>query len=172
LHSHLTRPSIAFSHSDLSRPALFFLHFNLLTKAVMTGRKDRDRDRGDRDRDRDDRKSSKNASSAGASGQRQTQFFINGDGIDREVITTDICRYLGNDALVRPGNHKVCHVLTLIHPSLIVAEQRVQDPRTGQETQGYYITAYRAPTSVSGPALDALAMSTLIITHCRHNWQI
>jgi chaperone required for assembly of F1-ATPase len=38
---------------------------------------------------------------------RQSQFFIDGDGIDREVITTDICRYLGNDALVRPGTHKV-----------------------------------------------------------------
>ncbi|KAJ6155554.1 hypothetical protein N7470_006120, partial [Penicillium chermesinum] len=27
------------------------------------------------------------------------------DGITREVIQADICRYLGNDALVRPGNH-------------------------------------------------------------------
>ena len=39
---------------------------------------------------------------------RQSQFFINGEGIDREVITTDICAYLGNDALVRPGTHQVC----------------------------------------------------------------
>jgi hypothetical protein len=38
---------------------------------------------------------------------RQSTFFINGDGIDREVITTDICRYLGNDAVVRPGIHQV-----------------------------------------------------------------
>lgn len=27
--------------------------------------------------------------------------------IDSQVITLDICRYLDNDALVRPGSHKV-----------------------------------------------------------------
>lgn len=42
-----------------------------------------------------------------SSSTRQSQFFINGEGIDREVITTDICRYLGNDALVQPGTHMV-----------------------------------------------------------------
>ncbi|KAJ5378788.1 hypothetical protein N7509_011907 [Penicillium cosmopolitanum] len=36
---------------------------------------------------------------------RQNEYFIPGDGISREVIQADICRYLGNDALVRPGNH-------------------------------------------------------------------
>ena len=38
---------------------------------------------------------------------RQNEYFIPGDGISREVIQADICRYLGNDALVRPGNHHV-----------------------------------------------------------------
>lgn len=38
---------------------------------------------------------------------RQNEYFIPGDGITREVIQADICRYLGNDALVRPGNHSV-----------------------------------------------------------------
>lgn len=38
---------------------------------------------------------------------RQSTYFINGQGIDREVITTDICRYLGNDALVKPGTREV-----------------------------------------------------------------
>lgn len=38
---------------------------------------------------------------------RQNEYFIPGDGISREVIQADICRYLGNDALVRPGNHSV-----------------------------------------------------------------
>ncbi|KAJ5992452.1 hypothetical protein N7451_008176 [Penicillium sp. IBT 35674x] len=37
---------------------------------------------------------------------RQNEYFIPGDGISREVIQADICRYLGNDALVRPGNHE------------------------------------------------------------------
>lgn len=35
------------------------------------------------------------------------QWFIPGDGIDRHVISTDIQRYLGNDATVRPGRDKV-----------------------------------------------------------------
>lgn len=40
--------------------------------------------------------------------QRQNEYFVPRDGIDREVITSDICRYLGNDALVRPGTYEVC----------------------------------------------------------------
>lgn len=39
--------------------------------------------------------------------ERQNEYFIPGDGISREVIQADICRYLGNDALVRPGSHNV-----------------------------------------------------------------
>lgn len=39
---------------------------------------------------------------------RQNEYFVPRDGIDREVITSDICRYLGNDALVRPGTYEVC----------------------------------------------------------------
>lgn len=31
------------------------------------------------------------------------QWFVSGEGIDRHVIVTDIQRYLGNDATVRPG---------------------------------------------------------------------
>ena len=38
---------------------------------------------------------------------RMGTYFVPGAGIDREVITTDICRYLGPDALVKPGVYKV-----------------------------------------------------------------
>lgn len=31
------------------------------------------------------------------------EWFIPGDGIDRQVISSDIQRYLGSDATVRPG---------------------------------------------------------------------
>lgn len=31
------------------------------------------------------------------------QWFVSSEGIDRHVIVTDIQRYLGNDATVRPG---------------------------------------------------------------------
>jgi hypothetical protein len=40
-------------------------------------------------------------------GAMTNEYFIPRDGIDREVIVTDICRYLGNDALVRPGKYEV-----------------------------------------------------------------
>lgn len=56
---------------------------------------------------------------------RANQWFVPGDGIAREVITADIQRYLGPDALVRPG----------------VGTGEYQ----GQP--GYWITAYRTLTS-------------------------
>lgn len=46
--------------------------------------------------------------------ERQNEYFLPGDGILREVIQADICRYLGNDALVRPGVYQVgCHHMVL-----------------------------------------------------------
>jgi hypothetical protein len=33
------------------------------------------------------------------------EWFVPGSGIDRDVITSDIQMYLGNDATVRPGTH-------------------------------------------------------------------
>jgi hypothetical protein len=53
----------------------------------------------------------KTSSQSKTRSSRQSQFFINGDGIEREVITTDICRYLGNDALFRPGIYTVSHAM-------------------------------------------------------------
>lgn len=58
---------------------------------------------------------------------RTNEYFVPKDGIDREVITADICRYLGNDALVRPGTY--------------------ENPATRQVQQGYFITAYRNLTT-------------------------
>ncbi|KAI9882976.1 MAG: diphthine synthase [Watsoniomyces obsoletus] len=52
---------------------------------------------------------------------RQNKYFLPGEGIRREVITADICRYLGNDALVKPGEY--------------------------EGRNGYWVTAYRALTS-------------------------
>lgn len=70
-----------------------------------------------RDRDRDRARGS----------SRTNEYFVPKEGIDREVITADICRYLGNDALVRPGTYK--------------------DPRTGVAQPGYFINAYRNLTT-------------------------
>lgn len=58
------------------------------------------------------------------------EYFIPGDGILREVIEADICRYLGLDALVRPGRY--------------------------QDRQGYFIRAYRNLTSVSHVEIGAI----------------
>lgn len=49
----------------------------------------------------------RNQGAPAASTSRQNEYFVPRDGIDREVISADICRYLGNDALVRPGHYEV-----------------------------------------------------------------
>jgi len=36
---------------------------------------------------------------------RYEEYFLPGEGINCEVIKLDICRYLGNDATVRPYEH-------------------------------------------------------------------
>jgi hypothetical protein len=36
---------------------------------------------------------------------RYQEYFLPGEDIHREVIQYDICRYLGNDATVRPYQH-------------------------------------------------------------------
>jgi hypothetical protein len=71
------------------------------------------------------------------------QCFVPGDGIDRHVMVTDIQRYLGNDATVRPGkgtgentvgfarHRSNCAVLTM-----------------SQGVTGYWIKAYRNLTTV------------------------
>jgi len=92
----------------------FFLHHIPDFFLIMAAR----RDAADRDRER--------ASRAPAQ-PRTNEYFVPKDGIDREVITADICRYLGNDALVRPGNY--------------------ENPQTRQIQHGYFITAYRNLTT-------------------------
>lgn len=107
--------------------------------------------------------------------QRQNEYFIPGDGISREVIQADICRYLGNDALVRPGNHNVripkslLYSFSLFFLPYIFPPPRENTPgeaaqqtkclvccvifplltRYEQGRQGYFIRAYRNLTTVS-----------------------
>jgi hypothetical protein len=58
-------------------------------------------------RERDQDRERERGSRGQAAQARTNEYFVPRDGIDREVITADICRYLGNDALVRPGNYQV-----------------------------------------------------------------
>ncbi|TVY47295.1 hypothetical protein LOCC1_G002860 [Lachnellula occidentalis] len=66
---------------------------------------------------------------------RTNEYFIPENGINRDVITADINRYLGNDAQVRPGIHETAE--------------------TGQVHRGYYITAYRPLTAAMIEDLEA-----------------
>lgn len=61
-----------------------------------------------RERDRGGDRESRSSRTQQAAAARTNEYFVPRDGIDREVITADICRYLGNDALVRPGTYEVC----------------------------------------------------------------
>lgn len=67
-------------------------------------------------------------------------WFVIKDGINRQVISADIQKYLGNDATVRPGKDKeVCDQLY----SLCMGKY------SQQQVEGYWIKAYWNPTSVS-----------------------
>jgi hypothetical protein len=67
----------------------------------------------ERERERDRR--------SAAAAARTNEYFVPKDGIDREVITADICRYLGNDALVRPGSYDVCFSAALLAVIFLLA---------------------------------------------------
>lgn len=82
-----------------------------------------------------------------ASSTRMNEYFVPRDGIDREVISADICRYLGNDALVRPGHYEVRSPRQTVQTASFT--NVAQNPQSGQTVQGYYITAYRNLTTVS-----------------------
>lgn len=86
----------------------------------MSHRGDRDRgdDRRDRDRDRrrgDERDARREPArserepprSARGGGDGLNEFFIDGDGIHREVMQREICKYLGPEAYSRPGAYNV-----------------------------------------------------------------
>lgn len=80
--------------------------------------------------------------------ERQNEYFIPGDGISREVIQADICRYLGNDALVRPGTHNV----RLPCSPAVLDQARIGFNELTWDKQGrtgYFIRAYRNLTTVS-----------------------
>lgn len=53
---------------------------------------------------------------------RKNQYFVPGDGIAREVITSDICKYLDNDATVRPANYQVR--LAPFHGGIVLTRAR------------------------------------------------
>lgn len=59
------------------------------------------------------------------------EYFIDEQGISRAVIEADICRYLGNDTLVRPGIYEVSILPFVCHTSPFKFRQK-SDPQAGQ----------------------------------------
>lgn len=47
------------------------------------------------------------SSSTSTRGAALNEFFVDGDGINREVLQRELCKYLGADALCRPGTYNV-----------------------------------------------------------------
>ncbi|KFY16125.1 hypothetical protein V492_01542 [Pseudogymnoascus sp. VKM F-4246] len=70
-------------------------------------------------------------------------YFVPATGIDREVISTDIGRYLGNDARVKPGMHNV----TPSAVSFIISHTDGAQNSKGEPIPGYFINSYRALTT-------------------------
>jgi hypothetical protein len=73
---------------------------------------------------------------------RYQEYFLPGESINREVIQYDICRYLGNDATVRPYTHP--DVGCRLFPG---SNSHAQADHY-QGRQGFLIKAYRPPTTV------------------------
>ncbi|KAI9894641.1 MAG: hypothetical protein M1814_001997 [Vezdaea aestivalis] len=66
---------------------------------------------------------------------RRSEFWVPGDGITREVIQSEICRHLGNDALVRPGNQNGTrgYIITAMRP---LTSAQLEDIRRQSESYG------------------------------------
>ena len=71
--------------------------------------RERERDRyGDRrDRDTRDPVRERELEYSGSNRSGLNEFFVPGDGIHREVMQRELCKYLGSDALSRPGTYNV-----------------------------------------------------------------
>ena len=55
------------------------------------------------------------------------EYFLPGDGIDREVIQSEICRYLGQDATCKPGAHSDVRLVIPIHNWIILTLPRAAE---------------------------------------------
>ena len=76
--------------------------------------RDRDRDRDqvrDRERDRPGRADRDRREASGRDraprDQALNEFFVDGEGIHRDVMQREICKYLGPEAYSRPGVYNV-----------------------------------------------------------------
>ena len=131
---------------------------------VMSSRRDPDRDRGDRgDRDRASRAQQQQAQA------RTNEYFVPKEGIDREVITADICRYLGNDALVRPGTYEVGPESDFIQHLVEMANGLVTEPADSPSPAGLFHHRIPKPDNRNVAPSQAYHNSSLIVPATGHD---
>ena len=67
----------------------------------------------------------------------RNEYFVPGDGLDREVITAELYRYLENDALVRVGSYRdvgYFNVYYILNARLMTSPSRKQAAKTSKDT--------------------------------------
>ncbi len=79
---------------------------------VRERERERERDRYD-DRRREPREPAREREfpAPARGGAALNEFFVDGEGIHREVMQRELCKFLGPDALSRPGNYNVRQAL-------------------------------------------------------------
>ncbi|KAL8716387.1 MAG: hypothetical protein Q9220_000294 [cf. Caloplaca sp. 1 TL-2023] len=97
------------------------------------------------------------SSSRGAS---LNEFFVDGEGINREVMQRELCKYLGPDALSRPGtyNGQKGYIVTAVRPftskmieDLKATSQDYERERREMNSRGYKGSPMRVSPSASLP---------------------
>ena len=78
---------------------------------VMSIRSDRTARGSERDYDRDGGRRAPREPPVRQPRIQLNEYFVDGEGILREVMQTEICKYLGAEATSRPGEYKVCNFI-------------------------------------------------------------
>ena len=103
------------------------------------------RDRRDRERDRDDFSSRKQPHKEPVRSEPPLgEYFLSGEGIDRQVLQSSICRFLGPEATCKPYEHEV-YVIYVFNDSilmLLVGSARIQDSRSSRIYSSILILYY------------------------------
>ncbi|KAL9009245.1 MAG: hypothetical protein Q9173_005709 [Seirophora scorigena] len=131
-----------------------------------TGReRERERDRYD-DRRREtrepirEREREYTSASSVARGAALNEFFVDGEGINREVLQKELCKYLGADALSRVGtyNGQKGYIVTAVRPftskmieDLQLLSQDYEREKRGMNSRGYRGSPMRASPSAALP---------------------
>ncbi|KAL8901724.1 MAG: hypothetical protein Q9192_000411 [Flavoplaca navasiana] len=122
--------------------------------------RERERDRYD-DRRREPREPVRERDlPASSSRVALNEFFVDGEGIHREVMQRELCKFLGPDALSRPGNYngQKGYIVTAVRPftskmieSLQSLSKDYERERREMNSRGYKGSPMRASPSAAPP---------------------